>query len=44
MKKNKKVILTVNKSENQNSINVEELYKINRKDKFYLSAEHNLTI
>ena len=41
-KKNKKVILAVNKAENPQNINIDELYKINCRDKFYLSAEHNL--
>ena len=41
-KKNKKTILLLNKAENPQNINTDELYKINCETKILLSAEHNL--
>ncbi len=41
-KKNKRTIVLLNKAENPQNINTDELYKINCETKILLSAEHNL--
>ena len=41
-KQNKKTILIVNKAENPDKIDTDELYKLNCKNKILMSASHNL--